>query len=38
MIRKVFGLLFAAIFVIVCVFKAKLTVQGFVLVLAAWLI
>ena len=38
MIRKVLGLLFVAIIVIACIFKAILTLIGFMLVLVAWLI
>ncbi len=38
MIRKILGLIFAAVIVIACVFKVILAVFGFVLVLAAWLI
>lgn len=38
MIRKILGLVFAAILVIACVFKVVLAVIGFAVVLVAWLI
>lgn len=38
MIRKILGLVFAAILVIACVFKAILAVVGFAIVLFAWLV
>ncbi len=38
MIRKILGLVFAAILVIACVFKVVLAVIGFAMVLVAWLI
>lgn len=38
MIRKILGLIFAAILVIACIFKIVLAVVGFAVVLFAWLI
>lgn len=38
MIRKVLGLVFAAIFVITCFFKVVLAVAGIAMLLVAWLI
>lgn len=38
MIRKILGLIFAAILVVACLFKAVLAVVGFAVVLFAWLI
>lgn len=38
MIRKILGLIFAALVVVASVFKVVLAVIGFVLVLAAWII
>ncbi len=38
MIRKILGLVFAALIVVACIFKAILAVLGFVLVLVAWII